>query len=395
MNTKHPFDRQVPTRNRYDEFFIMNKDGQVIVSTNADNIDKSPSNSAFFTQAQDGEVTIVDAYKESDTKAVFGFSAPIYHESLSSPDDHAKENVIGYFGAKVDTGMLALIMTGELGNLTGGQLFFAGYSKNLDMYIMNKEGLMISQSRITSDDTVLKKKGSAEPLKRALDMNAKGARMTNAGLETGAREVMEVYNNHDDQQVAGASMVVFDQLWTVVIEENTADAFAAIIQLKNTFAVAGILMIFLVIGVGYVLSRRIVRPLSDISTAADHLANGDLESQVDGENANFQEAAFLGQAFNKMARNLKTMVESEKNVKEHLESLLGNIKFAIEDIASASTEIFAASSQHNAGATEQAASISQTATTVDEVRQTAEQTNERAQTVASSAEKSVKISDTG
>ncbi len=395
MNRKHPFDREVPTRNRYDEFFILNKEGQVIVSTNSDNLNKDLHNSKFFTVAKTGEVGVVDAYRESEEKTVFGFTAPIYKGGLNTNDEHDPEHLIGYFGAKVDTGMLALIMTGELGNLTGGQLFFAGYSKTLDMYIMNKDGLMISQSRVLSEDTVLKKKGSEEPLKRALDVNASGARTTSAGLETGAREVMEVYDNHGDQAVAGASMVVFDQLWTVVIEENSEDAFAPLIKLKNTFALAGILMIALVTGVGYILSRRIVRPLSDISTAADHLAEGNLESQVDVGNASFREAAFLSHAFNKMARNLKEMVESEKNVKEHLESLLGNIKFAIEDIASASTDIFAASSQHNTGATEQAASISQTATTVDEVRQTAEQTNERAQSVASSAEKSVKISDTG
>ncbi|MCK4268787.1 MAG: cache domain-containing protein, partial [Actinomycetia bacterium] len=195
MNRKHPFDREVPTRNRYDEFFVLNKEGQVIVSTNSDNLNKDLHNSKFFTVAKTGEVGVVDAYRESEEKTVFGFTAPIYKGSLNTNDEHDPEHLIGYFGAKVDTGMLALVMTGELGNLTDGQLFFAGYSKTLDMYIMNKDGQMISQSRVLSEDTVLKKKGSEEPLKRALDVNATGSRTTSAGLETGAREVMEVYDN--------------------------------------------------------------------------------------------------------------------------------------------------------------------------------------------------------
>ncbi len=385
MTRKHPFDRKVPTRNRYDEFFILDRDGKVIVSTNQDNVGQNLADSEYVTKANGGEVGVVDAYRESADKVVFGFSAPIYDN----------ENIIGYFGTKSDVGILALIMTGELGNLTGGALWFAGYSKNLDMYIMNKDGYMISQSRVLAENTVLEQKGSEEPLKRALDVNAKDSRVTSAGLETGAREVMEVYQNHSGEEVAGASMVIFDQLWTVVIEENSADAFAPLLKLKNTFVQAFIIMILLVTVVGYILSRRIIRPISDIGSAAEALANGDLDSQVDVEHTNYKEAAFLGTAFNRMSRNLKKMIESEKRVKEHLENVLGNIKIAIEDIASASTEIFAATSQHNTGAGEQAASINQTATTMDEVRQTAEQTNDKAQSVASSAEKSVKISDSG
>ena len=385
MTRKHPFDRKVPTRNRYDEFFVLDRDGKVILSTDQENVGQSLKGSEFITNASGGEVGVVDAYRERNDKIVFGFSAPIFEN----------ENIIGYLGAKSDVGILALVMTGELGNLTGGELWFAGYSKSLDMYVMNKDGYMISQSRALPGDTVLKQKGSEEPLKRALDVNAKGSRVTNAGLETGAREVMEVYKNHSGQEVAGASMVVFDQLWTVVIEENTTHAFAPLLKLKNTFILATIIMIFLVTGVGYILGRRIVRPISDLGSAAEALAAGDLDSQVDEKHANYKEALFLGTAFNKMARNLKKMIESEKKIKEHLETVLGNVKIAIEDIASASTEIFAATSQHNTGAGEQAASINQTATTVDEVRQTAEQTNEKALSVASSAEKSVKISDSG
>ncbi len=385
MTRKHPFDRAVPTRNRYDEFFVLDRDGNVVVSTNQDNVGQSLKDSEFVTKASGGEVGVVDAYRDGNEKVVFGFSAPIYEH----------ENIIGYFGAKSDVGILALIMTGELGNLTGGELWFAGYSKSLDMYVINKDGNMISQSRVVKGDAVLKQKGSEEPLKRALDVNASGSRTTSAGLETGSREVMEVYKNYNGQDVAGASMVVFDQLWTIIIEENTEDAFAPLLKLKSTFVQTSIIMILLVTSVGYILGRRIVRPISDLGSAAEALSAGDLDSQVDVEHANYKEAVFLGTAFNKMARNLKEMIVSEKKVKEHLETLLGNIKFAIEDIASASTEIFAATSQHNTGAGEQAASINQTATTVDEVRQTAEQTNDKAQSVASSAEKSVKISDTG
>jgi len=406
LTRKHPFGREVPTRNRFDEFFVLDRDGKVVMSSDPANIGKDMRGSEFF--AKRGTNGVVDPYRDDNGKVVFGFTAPIHADEGASADRDAGE-VIGTFGAKVDAGMLSLVMTGELGNLTGGALWFAGYSKTVDMYIMNKQGYMISSSRISGADTVLNVKGSEEPLKRALDINNKGTRVTNTGIETGAREVMEIYDNAKGHQVAGASMVVFDQLWTVVIEENVEDAFAPIIKLKLTLALAIAVLLCGATGAGYYFSRRIVRPLSDLSVAAEELAGGRLDVRVDTTDDTYDEAAVLGNAFNKMSGNLKTMIEAEqlvksdlekmmdaeRKVKEHLENLMGNIKFAVEDIASASAEIFAASSQHNAGATEQAASINQTTVTVDEVRQTAEQASERAQSVAESSRRSLDISENG
>ncbi len=398
LTKKHPFGREVATRNRFDEFFVLDKSGMVVMSSNRSNVGKDMRQSEFFTKGK--KIDVVDAYRDDNGKAVFGFTAPV-----RSDDGEA----IGTFGAKVDTGMLTLVMTGELGNLTGGALWFAGFSKSLDMYIMNKDGFMISDSRVGSDNTVLTKRGSDEPIKRALDVNNKRSRVTNVGIETGAREVMEIYDNYKGREVAAASMVVFDQLWTIVIEENAEDAFAPIISLKKALAAAFVLLLAGTTAAGYVLSRRIVQPLTDIGAVAEELAAGHLEVKVETGDSTYEEAAVLGGAFNKMSVNLKDLieaeqkvkadlestVEAERKVKTHLENLLGNVKFAIEDIASASTEIFAATSQHNSGATEQAASINQTTVTVDEVRQTAEQASERAQSVSDSAKKSYEISETG
>lgn len=395
LTKEHPFDREVATRRRFDEFFVMDRNGNIITSTTKGQVGQNVVATDFFTKGQKGP-SVIDPYRDKDGKAVFGFAAPIYanhraaHESNEKPSE-----ILGVIGAKVDVGILEMIMTGEMGNVTGAALWFAGFSKSLDMYIMNKEGYMITQSRATKEDVVLKQKGSEEPVKRALDVNNSGTRTTNTGIETGAREVMEIYTNYKGKEVAGASMVVFDQLWTVVIEEESSDAFAPIIKLKTTFAIATTFMIILAAALGYLLSRRIVSPLSELSVAAENLAGGNLDSNVDTGGAGYDEAAVLGCAFNRMAVNLKKMIDSETQVKESLEGLVGNIKDAIEDIASASTEIFAATTQHNSGATEQAAAINQTSATVDEVRQTAELTTERAQSVATSAQKSVDISDSG
>ena len=407
LTRKHPFDRQVATRNRFEEFFVLDSDGNVIASSNPANIGRGLRDSAWFTNNGD-KTTVLDPQREDNGQVVFGFTAPI-HENEGKTTGAGEGRVIGTLGAKVDVGMLTNVMTGELGNLTGGALWFAGFSKSLDLYVMNKDGRMISQSRVLKDNAVLSQKGSEAPLKRGVDVNAHGSRHTNIGVETGAREVMEIYPNYKGDMVAGASMVVFDKLWTVVIEENVEDAFAPVISLKKTLAAAIIILIAIASVAGYILSRGIVRPLSEIGEAAKELAAGNLGTRARTDDTTYDEAAVLGAAFNDMSGNLQEMLEAEqqiktelekmmeaeREVKEHLENLLGNIKFAIEDIASASNEIFAATTQHNSGATEQASSINQTTVTVDEVRQTAEQASEKAQSVAESAQRSVDISESG
>ena len=389
LTKKHPFDRSVPTRDRYREFFIMDKNGTVIASTKAEHVGHDMSTNEFFLEGQKN-TSVIDPHPDSAGDTVFGFAAPIYANPKAG-----KSAVLGILGTKIDVGILEMIMTGEIGNLTGGALWFAGYSKTVDFYIMNKEGQMITQSRVIKEDTVLKQQGSPDPLKRGLDVKAEGSRITSAGIETGAREVMEIYNNYDGDSVAGASMVVFDELWTMVIEENVEDALAPMYNLKTALTIATLFIALLAAIVGYVLSLRVASPLSELGHAAEALADGDLDSRVEVGKRAFDEAAVLGHAFNGMASSLKKMIESEKRTKERLEKLVGNIRSAIEEIASASSEIFAATTQHNSSATEQASSINQTTSTIDEVRQTADQATERAQSVAASALKTVEISDNG
>lgn len=112
LTKKHPFGRDVATRNRFEEFFVLDREGAVVMSSNPDNIGKEMRQTEFFAKGK--KVDVIDAYRDDNGKAVFGFTAPV----RAGEDGE----IIGAFGAKVDTGMLTLVMSGELGNLTGGSL---------------------------------------------------------------------------------------------------------------------------------------------------------------------------------------------------------------------------------------------------------------------------------
>ncbi len=427
---KHALDKDVPTKNRYEEILVVDNDGRVLASSREAGVGQILKKTDYPKDAPGA----IDAHIDDQGRAVFGFSAPIEIETAPG-----KSEKVGNIVAKIDVALLEMIMTGEIGNVTGGELYFAGYSDSLDFYVMNKDGLMITQSRALDEDTVLKVEGSSEPIKRALDVNAQGTRTTNAGLVTGAREVMETYTDFQGKEVAAASMVIFDMLWTVVIEEDVQEAFAPIYGLSAMLGIALVVTIFGGAVFGVIFSSRITTPLLKVAESANRIAGGNLGEKVKVDRAD--EIGTLASAFNQMAAKVREMVGSEQAAKEYLQSTVGKytrfvdavsagnlgvrldlngqqddlsvlghnlndmvfsldtlvkkVQGASADMASASSEISAAAVQQNAGANQQVSSINQTTATVDEVRQTAAEANDRAQSVADAAQTSVSISEEG
>lgn len=251
------------------------------------------------------------------------------------------------------------------------------------------------------------------------------------------KEAMEIYDSSREELVNEVDVARNAKIKLAAASVKSAQARHD--RANKLLTVFGIIAVCLAGANGYLMSRSITAPVSRFIDAAEQINGGDLDVTV--QESHIEEFAVLSNAFNQMTGSLKRMIDSETNIKEHLQStvasfkdfvekvaggdlavrlsvngkddelsalgrnlnnmaeslnvMAGNIMEATTDISRASSEIFAATSQHTSGATEQAASINQTTVTVDEVRQTAEQTTERAQSVAASAQRSVEISDSG
>lgn len=308
MKRPHAFGKTTPTRNRLDEILVLNTDGKVVASTRVSTIDTELKNTPYFTTRK---TRFVDAYRDSNGQAVFGYSAPIYDNG----------RLIGIVATKTNTKLLQMVMTGELGNITGGKLFFAGFSPGYDFYIINKDGYMITQSRTTNRDTVLKVKGSNEPLRRTLDASAGGDRMTNIGLTTGAREAMGTFTDFHGHEAAGASMPIFDNLWTVVVEQDTNEAFASLINLKRALIVISLLAFALTaLGSSVIISRSVTEPLANLAGTATAISAGNLHQRVSVSSQD--EIGALAGAFNQMASSLEHLLEVEQRGRLELHEAL-------------------------------------------------------------------------
>lgn len=217
---------------------------------------------------------------------------------------------------------------------------------------------------------------------------------------------------------------------------------AALTQKNNTqgaFFLLIVVVLLLVILCSLLLSDTITRPILKLVTTANKVAGGDLEIAADLDQED--ELGTLAAAFNQMTSNLKRIIESEKGIKEHLQTtverykefvekvaagnlterlsingandelttlgrnlnimveslgtMASDVKQATQNIGGASQEILAAVAQNNAGAENQATAVNETTGTVQEVRMSAEHTAGLASSVSSSAQKTVNISSEG
>jgi PAS domain S-box-containing protein len=91
----------------------------------------------------------------------------------------------------------------------------------------------------------------------------------------------------------------------------------------------------------------------------------------------------------------KQIMRREQEQREHLQSLIHQIRHAAKDLSEAAAEILAATTQQASGANEQSAAISQTTTTVEEVKTISEQSIVRAQEVGDASQRTVEVSRSG
>ncbi len=326
LERKHAFGRQPLTRERFHDVDITDKNGIIIVSAKRDEIGKDISKTEMWRFGRKKTV-LINPFPDADGHVVFAFVSPIH-----AGEGH-KGRFLGVLINKVDVGLLTMMMNADLGNITGGRLFFAGFKqRTMDIYIMNKRGQYITQSMKTEKDTVLKKKGSKLPLERGLDLGASGDRVTNIGMTTGAREAMDIYRNRDGIDVAGASMHLFDNGWTVVVEQDTQDAFASVINLERALVVGGIIAVFLAVFLSWLASRKISASIEELDLAAVTMASGERVPQLTKRTGEYREISSLYSSFNIMSNNLAKSMSEIKASNEKLREVDKTSRRMIDDL---------------------------------------------------------------
>jgi methyl-accepting chemotaxis protein len=170
---------------------------------------------------------------------------------------------------------------------------------------------------------------------------------------------------------------------------------------------------------GFTITRNIARPLRDLTTVADRITVGDLNVKT-STSARTDEVGMLARTFDRMAQSLRAMAGAAEQiaagdlrstiVPQSPDDVLGNafarmaknlrdqVQGLVEGanvLGAAASEIVASTAQLASSATESAAAVSETTTTVEEVRHTAQLSSQKARHVSDSAQKAAQISQSG
>nr|HOO90375.1 methyl-accepting chemotaxis protein [Syntrophales bacterium] len=207
--------------------------------------------------------------------------------------------------------------------------------------------------------------------------------------------------------------------WTVVNSVQTQNLYDSARFTRNVIVSIGLVSLILASLFFFLFARSLTRPLIDLVSTAEQIAEGDLTVNITSENRR-DEIGTLAQAFTGMIRSLKKKEQIAQKIAEgdltaettlfSEKDTLGNafstmitklrqqtqeIVEGVTVIASSGSEIMASVSQLTSSAAETATAVSQTTATVEEVKQTTDVSSQKAKHVSELGKKSVEISQTG
>jgi len=266
-----------------------------------------------------------------------------------------------------------------------------GLGESGETYLVNKEKLMVSESRFARD-AILK------------------TRVDTFGVNEGllGRSGVAVYNDYRNFPVIGSWHPVQYTNWMLLAEIDQKEAFMPlrVNRLNQIILISATAVMVIFIAVFSALAT--VKPVRELIAVARHIGEGKLDQEVKIQC--HDEIGVLINMFNGMVRNMRLLAEqaavisrgdlttsvdargdlaSAFNVMgDSLRSLIRQCQESIVRIASASSQMMSSFEEQSSGATELSASVSEITATMEELSSSAKQVAMNAESVAKIAEDS-------
>jgi len=259
------------------ELFILDLDGNIILSTDKSHEGLSLINAPFFIQGRSKLTQHIDTSPLTGQPTIT-IATPLF-------DEHKRR-----------VGVLASYL--NLSRIDRLILERTGLGSSGETYLVNTSNTFVSVEALLSEPEYPGGVHS-EGIEAALSgINGQGLYLNYAGVP-----VVGVYHWIDDRQVA------------LLTEMSQAEAFAPAQRLAGTIVLIGSISAgFLAVGV-YLLARQIAQPILAISETATHVAAGDLNRSAPVMTDD--EVGVLARSFNQMTEKLQLLYEHlEEQVEE-------------------------------------------------------------------------------
>ena len=282
---------------------ILNKSG-IIIASNLEDVGEDKSTNDIFLKGKE-RIFIGDLHiSEFNSKYIISVSSPIL----------AREQVAGVLVIDFDAEK-------ELFKITDSRIGLGGTG---EVYLVNKDGYIITPSRFTSD-VILKQKvnlkhvaevGYIQPFKPL------------------APDIIGLYKDFRDREVLGVYTYIPEMGWSLLAEIDQTEVFFPVV--KMTYYLFLLTAIISVIGLsiakfGY---ENTVVPIIKLQKSTKELMNGNLKHEI--AIARKDEIGDLSQTFNLMTLNLKKswekLEEYNKNLEEEVKEKTKDLTNVNEDL---------------------------------------------------------------
>ncbi len=273
--------------------FVIDLTGNIIASTELGLIGKDVSDKEYFLETM-GHGSFV-----SDLHQVPAFKKSMFEVTtlLTSRD---KKDPIGIIVNRYSGDSLKKVTLSGIKEESGQAKQMDGLGKTGEVYIVNRDKLMITESRFI-EDSILKQVVDTEGVRVAF-----GNRMGMVGI----------YPDYRGIQILGASKYLEEMDWVVLAEKDVSEAFAPIVSLRNLVIIMGTTGIIALVIVATSISLTVTRPINKLVESAHAITDGDLTKKVKIKGKG--EISKLADSFDRMRIELG---KSFRNVERHRKEL--------------------------------------------------------------------------
>jgi methyl-accepting chemotaxis protein len=181
--------------------------------------------------------------------------------------------------------------------------------------------------------------------------------------------------------------------WAIVVREGYDEAMAEVVKTQRLTLTIALTILIIAITVGYVFSSKITKPIIKLSEAANALAEGRLNQEIDIK-AN-DEIGILIIAFKSMQENLKVLIKHIISTSDHLTKASNDMIHKSDQMSMVSQQISEAITGVAEGNNEQAESVQNMSTEIKEVVNAIRSINDNGETSATRADEALSFVKSG
>ncbi|MDP6685960.1 MAG: methyl-accepting chemotaxis protein [Candidatus Omnitrophota bacterium] len=347
------------------EYTFIGETGKVYFSTDKSIIGDDLSQDEIFKRGLKEKFSTDLAIDKKTGKQFYAVVVPLF------PHEAAHKNAMGIIIAKTETIVLNEITT----NLTG-------LGETGEVYIVNKDGYMITESRFEKD-VILKQKNNSKPVQ----------------LFQSKKELMQgIYSSYRNMQVVGASdgehiEEEFGLGWTILTEINVNEAFAPIKALGSKITGIAIIIALIITFIAYFVAKSIANPIKNIASLTQKVASGDLTVSIQSKSED--EVGNMAKAFQTMIVTLRNMVAQILSTADRISSSSQELSSSAQEMNATAEEVSSTVQQIAKGTETQAERVEETQKVMEQMSASVTQVSKGAQDSAAQASGAAETAQAG